>query len=196
MLFDELTYAREDAYRAYRAPLRNGIMNLGQIIFGPDLDVELDEELKIVKRTLGKTTLPWESLSAGAREQLAVLTALAAAQIAAADGVPLILDDMLGYTDPDRLERLGAVLGSADDAQVIILTCMASRYQHVGGAKTIRLREAKPTQRDPEAQPAAESDGTPRTPGPHEELLTCKECGRDWVREIKPGRKPSTCPSC
>jgi uncharacterized protein YhaN len=56
--------------------------------------------------------------------------------------VPFVLDDALGYTDPDRLERIGALLGRTTDAQVIVLTCVADRFRHVGGARTVRLLEA------------------------------------------------------
>lgn len=148
VLYEELCTAREEAYRSYRQPLRELITDQGRVVFGDDLDVELDEELRVVRRTLGGDTLPWEQLSSGAREQLAILSALAAARLAAEDGVPLVLDDALGYSDPDRLERLGAVLGATSGAQVIVLTCIGERYRHVGGARTVRLAEARPGDRD------------------------------------------------
>lgn len=50
-------------------------------------------------------------------------------------GEPLILDDALGYSDPGRLEAMGAVLALAGrSCQVILLTCYPERYRHVGGA--------------------------------------------------------------
>lgn len=242
MLYEELSAAREEAYRAYRAPLRDGIVRLGRIVFGSSLDVVLDEELSVVERTLDGTTLPWESLSSGAKEQLAVLTALAATQLAADDGVPLILDDTLGYTDPERLERLGAVLSHVQASQVVVLTCVADRYRHVGGAHVLRLRQARPVAaagrpaRGPGADQASKglssaaasqkslADQTLEEPPPdraseapparpfggdgdaeehgggggetRRETLTCQDCGRDWSRTVKPGRKPSRCPDC
>jgi hypothetical protein len=78
-------------------------------------------------------------LSAGAREQLAILAGLAAAQLAGSDGVPFVIDDALGYTDPARLERLGEVLGGTADAQVIVLTCVADRFRAVRGARVVQL---------------------------------------------------------
>ena len=55
-------------------------------------------------------------------------------------GVPVILDDALGWSDPRRLERLGAVLSlAAQEAQVLILTCLPERYRHVGAAHVITL---------------------------------------------------------
>lgn len=133
--------ARDAAYATYREPLRERIVQAGRLVFGEDLDVELNEDLAVVARTLGGITLAFDRLSAGAREQLAILTALAAADLAGDDGVPLVLDDTLGYTDAGRLERLGAVLGRVRGPQVVVLTCVADRFQAIGGALTVRLRE-------------------------------------------------------
>jgi DNA repair exonuclease SbcCD ATPase subunit len=146
-LHEELQGARDEAYRAYQRPLRELIARHGRVVFGEGLEVELDEELKVVRRTLDGDTLDWEHLSSGAKEQLAILSALAAARLAADGGVPLVLDDALGYTDPDRLAALGAVLGTADGAQIVVLTCVGERYRHVGGATTVRLRDARPADR-------------------------------------------------
>lgn len=148
-LYVTLREAREEAYREYREPLRKRIAEgARQLYRTDDLDVELDDKLCIVRRTMGGTTLDWDQLSAGAREQLAILTALAAARLAGEDGVPFVLDDALGYTDPERLARLGQLLGRTEGAQVIVLTCVADRFQYVGGASTVRLREVDSGQRN------------------------------------------------
>ncbi len=136
--------ARDAAYAAYREPLRERIVRSGRVVFGDDLDVDLDEQLTVVARHLGGTRLTWDQLSAGAREQLAILTALAAADLAGrdgSDGVPLVLDDTLGYTDPSRLERLGAVLGAVQGPQVLVLTCVGERFRAIGGAQVVRLQD-------------------------------------------------------
>lgn len=140
LLYDELTAARDQVYRAYRAPLVERIVQQARLLYrSDDVDVRLGDDLAIEARTLDGITLAWEQLSAGAREQLAILSGLAAAQLAGADGAPFVLDDALGYTDPQRLERLGALLGRTTDAQVIVLTCVAERFRHVGNATTVRL---------------------------------------------------------
>ena len=55
-------------------------------------------------------------------------------------GVPVILDDTLGYSDPERLKAMGAVLALAGrSCQVIVMTCYPERYSEVGGATTFRL---------------------------------------------------------
>lgn len=141
LLYETMSARRDEARRAYAAPFRERIVALGRVVFGPDLDVELDEDLAITSRTLAGRTVDFGELSAGAREQLAVVARLACAAITAQDGgVPLLLDDALGASDPARLEALGAVFAvAARDAQVIVLTCVPERYRHIGSATVVRL---------------------------------------------------------
>lgn len=140
-LYETLERCRGEARRAYVAPLRDKITNFGRIVFGDDFSVELDEDLRIVSRTLGGVTVDFEQLSTGTREQLCVISRLACAALVAPDGgVPVVLDDALGWSDAKRLEKLGAVLSlAAQDAQVLVLTCLPERYRHVGAAHVVKL---------------------------------------------------------
>lgn len=55
-------------------------------------------------------------------------------------GMPLILDDALGYTDPERLRLMGAVLAkAAKECQIVIFTCVPDRYSYVGEAKVVSI---------------------------------------------------------
>jgi uncharacterized protein YhaN len=55
-------------------------------------------------------------------------------------GTPLLLDDALGYTDPERLHLMGAVLAkAAKECQIIIFTCMPDRYGSVGEATVVAM---------------------------------------------------------
>ncbi|MEX2487628.1 MAG: AAA family ATPase [Nitriliruptoraceae bacterium] len=137
LLRGALLAAREEATRTYLAPLRDAIVQLARLLFDTDdVDVELDEDLRIVRRTIGTARLEWDQLSAGAREQLAILSGLAAARLAGADGVPFILDDALGYTDPARMERISALIGQSTGVQVIVLTCVPERFRATGVVPT------------------------------------------------------------
>ena len=71
------------------------------------------------------------------RTQLGV----AAARIVSSQGgVPLIIDDALGFSDPSRLKTMGAAIASAgNDCQVILLTCTPGRFTHVGSAEVVRF---------------------------------------------------------
>ena len=72
--------------------------------------------LHLISRTLDGQTIPFTSLSVGTREQLGILTRLAVAQIVSAQGgVPLIIDDALGFSDPARLASMGAAIAHAGE---------------------------------------------------------------------------------
>ncbi len=138
-LFQTLARHREAARRAYVAPLRDRIERLGRVVFGPSFAIQLGENLAIETRTLGDTTLAFDQLTTGTREQLGLLSRLAAAMIVAPhEGVPLIVDDALGHSDPERIERMNAAIGLAE-CQVIILTCWPERFRGVAGAHVERL---------------------------------------------------------
>ncbi len=125
----------------YVDPFRNQVERLGRIVFGDTFEVEIDSELRICSRTLSGRTVPYESLSGGAKEQLGIVARLAgAALVAKEDSVPVVIDDALGFTDPDRLTKMGAVFDAVGgDGQVIVLTCSPQRYDSVGAAHHIEL---------------------------------------------------------
>ena len=141
LLHDAFVSERDAARRAYVAPLREGIERLGRHLFGQTFQVNVDDELRVVSRTLDGCTVPFESLSTGAKEQIGLLVRLAAALVVAKDGgVPLVLDDALGSTDPERLEGVGAILSlAARECQAIVLTCSPERYVHVNAAARVRV---------------------------------------------------------
>ena len=141
LLYETLTRHREEARRAYLAPLTEKIEGLGRIVFGPTFSVVLGDDLRISRRTWNGVTIEFDELSTGTREQLSVLSRLACASIASEDGgVPLIIDDAFGWADPTRLQRIGTALTvGSRDSQVIVLTCMPGRYQHVDAKKVVRL---------------------------------------------------------
>lgn len=125
----------------YVDPFRAELERLGRMVFGSTFEVDIDSDLSIRSRTLEGRTVPYESLSGGAKEQLGIVARLAsAALVAPQDAVPVIIDDALGFTDSDRLERMGEVFGAVGtEAQVIVLTCSPDRYDAVTGAQRISL---------------------------------------------------------
>lgn len=146
LLHETLHRARDAARSRYVRPFREQVVALGRIVYGTSFDVDVDENLTIRSRTLDTVTVPFDQLSAGAREQLAIITRLACAAVVEPEqGVPVIIDDALGYSDPDRLERMNAMIGSlAADAQIILLTCTPDRYRGIGNASVIRLERSLP----------------------------------------------------
>jgi len=141
MLRDTMGRHRDSTRQRYVQPYRGELERLGAIVFGPSFEVEVDTDLNIRARTLSGRTVPYESLSGGAREQLGILARLAgAALVAKEDTVPVVIDDALGFSDPERLAKMGAVFNSVGDrGQVIVLTCQPSRYEGVTDARVIEL---------------------------------------------------------
>ena len=134
--------ARRDQTRSrYIAPYTSAIQRLGSRVFGAGFRVEVDAQLRVVSRTLAGDTLPISSLSGGAREQLALVERLACAELVGPEaGVPVVIDDALGFSDPQRLQAMGGLLSAAGEhSQVIVLTCQPERYRHVSDATVIRL---------------------------------------------------------
>ncbi|MEJ2889726.1 AAA family ATPase [Actinomycetospora aeridis] len=172
-LHDTLARHRERVRRSYVAPFRAQVERLARIVFGSSLSLEIDEDLRITHRTLDGTTVAFGALSSGAQEQLGLCARLAcAALVDPADGVPVVIDDALGHTDPERLARLGAVFTAATAAdgaaQVIVLTCTPERYHGIGAATVVPLapsRRPGEHAREREAPAAVVEDTPARTPG-------------------------------
>jgi hypothetical protein len=141
LLYDTFAARRAQAHQRYVAPFRERIEQLGRIVFGPSLEVELDDKLRVARRTLDGVTVDFDQLSTGAQEQLGIISRLACATIVTKDGgAPVIFDDALGWTDPRRLERIGAAIAVAGrDCQIIVLTCTPGRYASVGSATVVQL---------------------------------------------------------
>lgn len=155
LLHDTFAARRLEARARYLAPFRERIEQLGRLVFGPTLQVELDEDLRIASRTLQGVTVGFEQLSTGAREQLGILSRLACAMIVAGEsGAPVVFDDALGWTDPQRLTQMAAAIALAGrQCQVIVLTCTPGRFAGIGDAHVVRLPD--PRRADPSAAPAA-----------------------------------------
>lgn len=132
---------RDLAQVRYIAPFKDGLESLARLIFGADLHIEIDQNLRITSRTVAGQTVPFKQLSGGAKEQLALLGRLTCAMlIDEQDGAPLIIDDALGFSDPERLRALGLALSKVGKkAQIILMTCQPDRYQQVGQARRIHL---------------------------------------------------------
>ncbi|MXW50968.1 MAG: AAA family ATPase [Gammaproteobacteria bacterium] len=142
LLYDTFKRHRLAAHQRYVEPFKQRVEGLGRIVFGPTFEVELDTDLSVVSRTLDGKTLKVDQLSVGAQEQLGVICRLACAAIISDEdgGAPVVIDDALGWSDPTRLQAMGAAIAAAGKTcQVIVLTCTPGRYAHVGDAQVVRL---------------------------------------------------------
>ncbi|GLP74247.1 hypothetical protein TUM20983_13570 [Mycobacterium antarcticum] len=141
LLHSVMNRHRDESRLRYVEPFRTEVERLGRIVFGADFEVEIDGDLRMVARTLNGCTVPFESLSGGAKEQLGIVARLAtAALVAKEDGVPVVIDDALGFSDPDRLAKMAEVFDAVGgDGQVIVLTCSPERYAGIVDAQHLLL---------------------------------------------------------
>lgn len=141
LLRSVMTRHRDATRLRYVEPFRTELQRLGRPVFGPGFEVEIDSDLCVRNRTLDGCTVPYESLSGGAKEQLGILARLAgAALVAKEDTVPVLIDDALGFTDPSRMAKMSEVFDTVGaHGQVIVLTCTPSRYEGIEGAHRIDL---------------------------------------------------------
>jgi hypothetical protein len=134
----------------FTRPLADKISEYLQCLFGTGTraNVALVENsfsgLQLVRPMHGGGALQFDTLSGGAREQVAAAMRLAMAEVLAADHdgcLPVVFDDAFAYSDPDRVQTLQRMLdlAAARGLQVIVLTCTPSDYSALG-AQAISLR--------------------------------------------------------
>lgn len=132
---------RERAHAQYVRPFRTAVERLGRTVYGPDFEVQVSGSLEVVQRRLDGDWLPFHALSTGAKEQLVILIRLATALLVdPEDGVPVLLDDALGHSDPQRLRRLAqAIAAAGEQTQVILLTSNPERFAGLRKARRIEV---------------------------------------------------------
>jgi uncharacterized protein YhaN len=134
-LYDTLSQAQRETKDRWLGPVRERVKPYLRLI-QPDTDIVLNEDTLEIEHFVRKgVSEPFQSLSVGAREQIAVITRLALADILRASGQPsaIILDDALVNTDEGRLERMHLVLHKAAQAlQVLVLTCRERDFLQLG----------------------------------------------------------------
>ncbi|HZP51470.1 AAA family ATPase [Actinocrinis sp.] len=145
LLYETLDRFRSRAWLRYAEPFRALVEKYAAGVFGSGVGIAVSEDLTISTKTADGATVPFDQLSAGAREQLALLGRIACAELITppgaqdAGGVPLILDDALGHTDRARLNQLAAILDRAGTrVQIILLTHAPERFR-IGGAHSVIL---------------------------------------------------------
>ncbi|RUR17641.1 hypothetical protein ELY21_10860 [Legionella sp. km535] len=116
-------------------PLTESMTPYLKILF-PDSEPVIDEEFSLQHILRNGVREPFENLSIGTREQLAILLRLAYADLLAEKGasVPVILDDALVNSDDLRREKMKQILHRASKKhQIILLTCHGNDYRDCGG---------------------------------------------------------------
>ncbi len=143
LLLERTLVGHQRAVRAsYVAPFRERIEELGRATYGdPGFEVTVADDLTVTERRLRGTTLAFDQLSTGAKEQLVILIRLATAMLVdPVEGVPVMLDDALGHSDRHRLQTICRALSLASQtSQVILFTCHTDRYAGLPGAELVEV---------------------------------------------------------
>ncbi|QCB28221.1 AAA family ATPase [Corynebacterium endometrii] len=145
-LYELLLRHRDEAHAKYTAPFASALSALARTVYGGEVSFELDENLAVSQRIRNGIVVPLDQLSGGAKEQLAILTRFAIADLLGEGeaNVPVIVDDALGSTDSTRLELMSTLFTDAGrHGQVIVLTCMPERYSRIPGRTEISISAIK-----------------------------------------------------
>lgn len=145
LLLEELTKARDEKQAKYQEPFKRQFEALARYTFGPESEFSFDQDLRVSARLRGGLSLERELLSGGAQEQIGLLTRLTVASLVGQGGsVPIILDDVLGFSDDERAEGMRLALGSVGrEHQIIVFTCAPERFEGVAKAQVLSMAEAK-----------------------------------------------------
>ena len=125
-----------------RKPVSDVLLPYAQMLF-PEIALNFGADWSVENLARSGAPEPFDRLSDGTREQIAMLVRLGFAGLFAklAHPFPLILDDALVYSDDDRLARMFQVLRQASEKhQVIVLTCRKTSFAGLGG-KALEIRE-------------------------------------------------------
>ena len=144
----DVLYKREKQQLAeqFAEPMRMRADKYLRVVL-PDSGMQLDYDnsefggLAIV-RGAARTQYAFDTLSTGARDQVATALRLGVAEVLAeghGGTLPVVFDDAFAYSDPERLGRLRRMLFRAAESglQIIVLSCNAADYDGLGTRITI-----------------------------------------------------------
>lgn len=144
LLRDTLLRADKEARERTLAPLMTRLSPYLQALF-PRARLSLADDFSITGLSRLDNLSPgdtdgetFDSLSHGTREQIAILSRLAFADMLLASGKPafLVLDDALAFADQGRMERMFDILTDAGRRmQILVLTCREDVASGLGGTR-------------------------------------------------------------
>ena len=139
-LWEVLSQERKRVVERLTAPVMQRVRPYLVSLF-PGCDLDLGEELGMVGLRGDALSEPFEALSGGAQEQLALLTRIGLAEVLAGEGtLPLVLDDSLVNTDPLRIRQIHRVLfRAADRLQLLVFSCHDVLFDGSGAEQVFRL---------------------------------------------------------
>lgn len=136
LLLDLLQEKRQALTRRLQAPLQKHLDRYLTLLF-PKARLDVDENLQPGKFERDGELGHMDELSFGAREQVALLSRLAYADLLKEAGRPtlIVLDDSLVHSDSERLAQMKRVLfDAAQRHQILLFTCHPDNWRDLGVA--------------------------------------------------------------
>ena len=148
LVHEVVAQCREEALAEVAAPVETAATHMLERIAGKSLGrLSLSDGFEpghVVPPASGEEVSIEENVSGGEKEQIYLATRLALAGVLAREERQMVvLDDVLAFTDAQRLARILRILEeAAGRLQIIILTCHPERYESLQGAEFIDLEAA------------------------------------------------------
>lgn len=140
LLLSRLTAHRLELTRQLQAPLQKHLNHYLRLLF-PEAALNVDEnlipEVLVRQGHGGEERGQFNELSFGAREQMALISRLAYADLLQEANKPtlIILDDALVHSDAERLKAMKRVLyDAAQRHQILLFTCHPDNWRDLGVA--------------------------------------------------------------
>ena len=136
LLVERLETKRQALTAKLQAPLQARLDHYMRLLFpGARLGLQEDLTPAVLERGVGTDAVDFGQLSHGAREQIALISRLAYADLLKEAGKPtlILLDDALVNTDSQRLDLMQRVLyDAAQRHQMLLFTCHPERWAGLG----------------------------------------------------------------
>ena len=139
-LYEVLDTAAREARERLAQPVIERIRPYLADLF-PGSEVWLGEDLDLAGLRGSDVKEPFDDLSGGAREQLSLLVRIGLAEVlGSSESWPLVLDDALVSTDPDRIRRVQRLLYQASrHMQILLFTCHGALFDELGPDRRVEL---------------------------------------------------------
>lgn len=136
LLLDLLQAKRQALTRRLQAPLQKHLDRYLRLLF-PEARLDVDENLQPGVFERAGEVGHMDELSFGAREQVALLSRLAYADLLKEAGRPtlIVLDDSLVHSDSERLAQMKRIIfDAAQRHQILLFTCHPDNWRDLGVA--------------------------------------------------------------
>lgn len=150
LIRETISKCEEEATAGVAGPISERASKLLHRIAGVRMgSISLSDELApwAVEPAEAEGAIDLEDLSGGEREQVYVAVRLALAELLTKDAGRrelVVLDDVLTFTDDERLKRVLTILEEMrTHAQFLILTCHPDRYKPLKGANFIDVQQLR-----------------------------------------------------